>query len=276
MSVVSNIIDFVQIVDENKKNLMTGVLVKDSDGEYKTLVRSAAITNITGKQIAGNFVHVREIEKYGYEVSVVEDYVNPYIQRTVMIKKKEQPKIEVPRMEKKLLTNKEEFSTQKIPINYIVVHWTANENKGAGADNHWHWFNGKKYDSKGNRYRASCHYVTDDKKVLQIMEDNWYGWHASTTYYNSQSIGIEMCVNSDGDFKKTYYNTVYLVALKLKQYKLTVDKVVRHYDSNGKMCPAYFVNDTYAKKYLSFLGIKTAKEGWARFKQDVQDMLNKI
>lgn len=89
MSIITNLVDFVYIVDENKKSAgMTGVLIKDSDGEYKTLVRAAAVSNIVGKQITGNFVHIRVLEQYGFKVKPIEDFVNPYIQRTIMIKKK--------------------------------------------------------------------------------------------------------------------------------------------------------------------------------------------
>jgi len=78
-------------------------------------------------------------------------------------------------------------------------------------------------------------------------------------------VGIEMCVNQDGDFSKTYANTVQLAASLLKKHGLTVNDLWRHYDITGKDCPRYFVDDVTARQY----GFVSAQAGWAKFRDDV-------
>lgn len=45
---------------------------------------------------------------------------------------------------------------------------------------------------------------------------------------NTQSIGIEICVNSDGDFAKTIENAITLVKISMARYNLNWRRVVQH------------------------------------------------
>lgn len=137
-------------------------------------------------------------------------------------------------IEKKLI--KFNTSSRKgTKIKYIVIHDTGNKNKGANAENHYKYFNG------GNR-NASAHYFVDDKKILQLVEDNMASWHCGDGkgrygITNSNSIGIEICVNSDGDYNKAVNNTIELTKHLMKVHGIAQEDVVRHFDASTKICP---------------------------------------
>ena len=73
---------------------------------------------------------------------------------------------------------------------------------------------------------------------------------------NFYTIGIEMCVNEDGDFKGTLRRTVKLIRY-LKSIHGNVP-LVRHYDITGKKCPKHKVLGTW--KLLD-------KRPWKEFKK---------
>lgn len=131
------------------------------------------------------------------------------------------------------------------PIKYIVIHDTGNTSKGAGANNHYLYFNG------GNR-QASAHYFVDDTQILQVVEDNNTSWHCGDGkgkygITNSNSIGIEICINSDGNYDKAVDSTIELTKYLMKKYNIPIENVVRHYDASRKICPATMSKNNWAK-----------------------------
>lgn len=60
---------------------------------------------------------------------------------------------------------------------------------------------------------------------------------------NRKSIGIENChPDWSGKFTDMTYNSLLdLVVSLCKKYRISADKVIRHYDVTGKSCPKYFV-----------------------------------
>lgn len=119
-------------------------------------------------------------------------------------------------------------------LTHIVIHETANYNEGANAQVH------ANLQSNGNSRDASWHYQVDDKQIIQSFPDNIRCWHAGSDY-NNFSIGIEICVNKDGDYKKAVENAAALVKYLLKKHKsLDKDRVVTHHIASGwKDCPHY-------------------------------------
>lgn len=145
-------------------------------------------------------------------------------------------------------------SRQGNKISWLVVHDTGNPSKGADADAHRRFFNSKR--------KSSAHYFVDDKQIIQIIGDSKASWHCGDNQghgralngcKNSNSIGIELCINRDGNYDKAYKNLVELVKNLMVKFKIDLDHVCRHYDVSRKRCPGTFFD----------------KGLWARFKEDI-------
>ena len=125
--------------------------------------------------------------------------------------------------------------TQK-PI-YIVIHDTGNTGAGANADAHFSYFN------SGNR-NASADFFVDDKKILRVNDYNkYYTYHCGDGkgkygIKNSNSVGIEICVNKDGDYNAAFKNAVMLTKQLMAELSVPIERVVRHFDASRKNCPA--------------------------------------
>ena len=136
-------------------------------------------------------------------------------------------------------------------INYIVIHYTAND--GDTDEN-----NGKYFYN--NVVKASAHYFVDSDSVTQSVPDNYVAYsvggnkysNCSTTgggsFYgkctNTNSISIELCDDyKNGTIKATQAtinNAIELTKILMKKYNIPLSNVIRHFDVNGKSCPAYW------------------------------------
>lgn len=145
-------------------------------------------------------------------------------------------------------------------IKYIVVHYTANDGDFDTA-------NAKYFQTAGRG--ASAHYFVDDDSITQSVADNYVAWSVGGSKWsdcnktgggkmygkitNSNSISIEMCdTKKDGKVQATettMSNTVDLIVSLLKKYNLKPDCIYRHFDVNGKHCPAYLMD---SKAWTSF------------------------
>ncbi|MDD6308222.1 MAG: N-acetylmuramoyl-L-alanine amidase [Clostridia bacterium] len=138
---------------------------------------------------------------------------------------------------------------------FIVIHCTGNPKEGANANAHFRYWN------SGN-VGQSADFVVDDKEALQINDyKKYYTWHCGDGkgkygITNSNSIGIEICVNRDGDFDKAVENTIHLVRRIMGE--TGIYNVVRHYDASRKICPAEMAENNWAK--------------WNEFKRRVAEM----
>ncbi len=146
---------------------------------------------------------------------------------------------------------------------YIVVHDTGNYRNSAGAMNHYNYFN------SGN-VGASAHYFVDDGLILQVVEDDDRSWHAGIKYgenaprkevNNSNSIGIEICVNPDSDYNIAVENTLWLVKHLMELHNIPVENVVSHYEACLKTCPTSMSKDNWKlwKEFLVKLKSKVVK-----------------
>lgn len=113
----------------------------------------------------------------------------------------------------------------------VVIHGTDNYRTGADADAH------ARLQANGNSRSASWHWQVDDKEAVQSFEHTWKCWAAGTAKGNTEGIHVEMCVNSDGNYRKTVENTAELVAKILKDEGLAITDVVQHNYYSGKNCP---------------------------------------
>lgn len=116
---------------------------------------------------------------------------------------------------------------------YITIHETANTNKGANAAAH------ANLQSRGNVRNASWHFQVDDTEIVQSYLTKYQCWHAGDGRGrgNLESIAIEICVNSDGNYDKALANAADLVRYLRKKFKIPAENVVQHNHWSGKNCP---------------------------------------
>lgn len=134
-------------------------------------------------------------------------------------------------------------SGRKRKIKYIVIHETDNTEKGADAKNH------AEYLSKNNKTSTSWHYTVDDREIYHHIPDDEIAHHAATQKGNQYGIGIELCVNQDGNFEKTFENATKLVAYLLKEYHLNINDIKTHHDFSGKDCPHLLLKDNRIEEF---------------------------
>jgi N-acetylmuramoyl-L-alanine amidase len=136
------------------------------------------------------------------------------------------------------------------PCDYIIIHETANTSAGADADAHANLQRG------GNSRSASWQYQVDDKEIVQSFRDDAKCWHAGSSFYNKNGIGIEICVNSDGDFKKAVANAAYLVRTLMKRHGIPKSRVLQHKTTSGwKDCPKYLRSGSKGVNWNGFLAM---------------------
>lgn len=147
-------------------------------------------------------------------------------------------------IKQQLVKSTDRISAGKNLINYITIHETANVAPGANAQAH------ANLQSNGNPREASWHYQVDDKQIIQSFPDSAICWHAGKG--NAQSIGIEICVNADGDFAKAVENAVALVKTLIARYNLNASRVVQHNFWTGKDCPRFLRNGSKGITWSQF------------------------
>lgn len=142
-------------------------------------------------------------------------------------------------IKKQIIANRTTKTRVKSDIKAIVIHYTGNSSKGANAKAHYNYW----YNTNRN---SSCDVVIDDHSIWKI--NDWYKYYmwqigdgkGKYGWWNKDVIGIEMCINSDGDFNKTVENTIaYIRYLHQNGYNKTL---IRHYDASRKLCPKMFVD----------------------------------
>ena len=130
---------------------------------------------------------------------------------------------------------------------YITVHETANEKKGADAAAHASYV-------KSLNERTSWHYTVDDNVIIQHLPDEEKSYHTASSNANENSIAIELCVNSDGDFERTKENAVWLIRELMKKHNIPKENILSHRDWTGKTCPQKLLEngwDAFIKKCAS-------------------------
>lgn len=167
-------------------------------------------------------------------------------------------------------------------VRYIVVHYTAGDGDTA-RDNGLYF--------SRNSVGASAHWFVDDKEAVLSVPEAFVAWHCGGAAYahpecrNSNSIGVELCSRKDVDGEyyftdDTVDNAVELVRELMEKYNVPVERVIRHYDVTGKICPAPFVG-VGAGGWKNFKEALMAKRyntldempGWA--KATIEKLLNK-
>ncbi|MNO45390.1 N-acetylmuramoyl-L-alanine amidase CwlA precursor [compost metagenome] len=114
----------------------------------------------------------------------------------------------------------------------ITIHNTGNASSTAQNERGW-------LTNQSNSRQASFHIVVDEKEAIECIPLNESAWHAGdgsgVKSGNRSSIGIEIC--ESGNYAQTLDNAAKLVAKMLKERGWGVDRLRRHYDWSGKICP---------------------------------------
>lgn len=133
------------------------------------------------------------------------------------------------------------ISTRNLPVSYIVCHYV-----GSGSSSPGNALNNCKYFAGGDR-DASAHYFIDDGGIWEYADPSqYYTWHCGDGHgmygiTNSNSIGIEVCI--DGDIPYTEAEIGYLTDLVqylMQRFDVPAENVVRHYDASRKACPYWY------------------------------------
>ena len=175
------------------------------------------------------------------------------------------------------------------PINYIAIHYTAGgRSKGGYALNVKKVFEQRK---------ASADFCVDDETMVQFNPDlkNYYTWSVGDKKYpnskgaslygkatNRNTISIEMCSNLKNGYAVTYANhdgwyltqetinnCIKLTKILMKKFNIPIERVVRHYDISGKLCPGVIGwNDEliYINNGISTKSFNNSSE-WLKFKE---------
>lgn len=154
---------------------------------------------------------------------------------------------------KKQLANKANYGAKRSlsKIKYIAIHYTSND--GDTDENNGIYF-------KNNIVKASANYFADDDSITQTVPDDYVAYAVGGGKYsdcnitgggtlygkvtNTNSISIELCDDVKNGVvypsAKTIENALELTRDLMKKYNIPKENVIRHFDVNGKRCPAYW------------------------------------
>lgn len=120
----------------------------------------------------------------------------------------------------------------------ITIHNTGNDKSSAANERAW-------LTNPTNSRQASYHIVVDEKEAIECIPLTENAWHAgdgsSASSGNRTSIGLEIC--ESGNYAQTLENATDLVAKMLRERGWGVDRLRRHFDWSGKICPRLMYDD---------------------------------
>lgn len=143
-------------------------------------------------------------------------------------------------------------------VKYIVIHYTGN--KGDTAKNNAVYF------ANSNTREAGAHFFVDRKgEIWRSIPMNRTAWavggfytnkDGAGVYYNkctnANSVSIELCDVADKDPSQAQIDAVeWLIKNYIRKYCPNAKTIIRHWDVNGKTCPARMVG-TDNKKWTNF------------------------
>ena len=182
---------------------------------------------------------------------------------------------------------------QNREIKYLAIHFTAGGTSKVGS--------ARNVRNVFLSREASADFAVDDAEMVQFNPDinNYYCWAVGDklsagsgggSLYgkarNSNTISIEICSNcsprtnvalnhSNHDgwsfTEKELDNAVRLAKILMKKFSIPIDRVVRHYDITGKLCPGLIgwndAPEVYDKTNgKRIVGAKNNSREWEKFK----------
>ncbi|MEK5414409.1 N-acetylmuramoyl-L-alanine amidase [Paenibacillus sp. FSL L8-0708] len=148
----------------------------------------------------------------------------------------------------------------------ITIHNTGNVASSAANERAW-------LTNPTNARQASFHIVVDEREAIECIPLTENAWHSgdgsAAKSGNRTSIGVEIC--ESGNYAKTLDNAAVLVASMLKERGWGVDRLRRHYDWSGKICPRLMYDSGKWTGWTAFKALVEAKLN--PIKQEVNDMI---
>jgi N-acetylmuramoyl-L-alanine amidase CwlA len=132
----------------------------------------------------------------------------------------------------------------------ITVHCDGNYASGATAEANANYL----ADNSQGRV-ASWHYSVDEFSIWQSFEDWQQCYHAGdgNGKGNTETIAIEICVNSQSGFPKAVANAAWLVSELRKRHSFHAQAVYQHNHWSGKDCPKELRSGVWGPTWNSFL-----------------------
>ena len=96
-----------------------------------------------------------------------------------------------------------------------------------------------------------------------------YGKYGIT---NSNSVGVEFCVNVDSDRTETLRRTAQLVRELMSELNIPIERVVRHFDASRKNCPA----SMSANNWMEWYKFKEMLKGDSLTMSQYEELKNRI
>lgn len=128
-------------------------------------------------------------------------------------------------------------------VQWLVIHYTAGAKTAEGAAE----ANCIYFGREANLGASAHYFVCDGYTIWQSVSEDDTAWHAGNWAINQRSIGIEVC--TAGAFTEAEIERLtWLVQHLMAKYGIAADHVIRHYDANGKQCPAYYVDSARWKE----------------------------
>ena len=169
-------------------------------------------------------------------------------------------------------------------IKYLAIHYTAGGSSAPGR--------AKGVKKVFEARRASADFAVDDRDMVQFNPDlkNYYCWAVGDPKTgvvkcldgaNRNTISIEICSNlkpgtsaAVPNHEGWYFteaalnNAARLAKILMKKYNIPIERVVRHYDISGKICPG--VPGWTTGRLFTTKGERTSKysneDAWLAFK----------
>lgn len=175
-------------------------------------------------------------------------------------------------------------------IKYLAIHYTAGGSSAPGRAK------GMKASWEATK-RASADFGVDDRDLVQFNPDlrNFKCWSVGDArkpagggaqFYgiatNANTISIEICsnlkpgyshqaVNHDGWFftEAALNNAVKLAKILMRKFNIPIERVMRHYDISGKICPGVVGWNNYVRfdKSGKRTGERNNSAAWLAFKE---------
>lgn len=244
---------------------------------YLDFINNSRYSNLKGVKDYTTYINNIKADGYCTSLTYVNSIINDYILMYDLLKfdkEEDDKKMEII----KCLSTHNTSSKPNRNIEFLVIHYTAGTTSKKGtARNVANYF-------ATTQNQASADFIVDDEEIVQYNADilNRYCWSVGGNKYNSMttskgaefykkcmnnnSISIEICSSkinksslkaSDTDWFFTdsvLNNAVELTKYLMKEFNISINRVIMHHQVNGKVCPNPFcVNEAALSNWYNFL-----------------------